>query len=70
MVLTNDLSGEIECSCEYPHGHDFEPPFESCTCEPECFHVVPLNLEALLEESRRTEEDFDFMDEWPTEEYT
>ncbi len=27
-----------ECGCEYPHGHDFEPPFETCTCAPGCSH--------------------------------
>ncbi len=29
-----------ECSCDYPHGHDFEPPFETCTCTPGCSHNV------------------------------
>ncbi len=43
-----DEAIEIECPCEYPHGHDFEPPFESCTCAPDCFHIVPLNLEELI----------------------
>ena len=43
---------EVECSCEYPHGHDFEPPFETCTCVPDCFHIVPLNLEAIMREER------------------
>ena len=46
---TDDSSAAVECGCEYPHGHDFEPPFETCTCKPDCFHVVPLNLERILQ---------------------
>ena len=55
---TNDLYGDEdeweECDCEYPHGHGFEPPFEMCTCEPDCFHVVSLNLEDIFHESQST----------------
>jgi hypothetical protein len=29
-----------ECDCDYPHSHDFEPPFETCTCVPGCSHRV------------------------------
>ena len=49
---------EVECSCEYPHGYDFEPPFETCTCEPDCFHI---GLEAILAGENEEEEDFDPM---------
>lgn len=31
-------SGMMIDVCDYPHGHDFEPPFERCTCQvcPDC----------------------------------
>ncbi len=28
----------LECGCDYPHGHDFEPAFEICNCTPGCSH--------------------------------
>ena len=33
---------EVECGCDYPHGQDFEPPFETCTCKSDCRHTVPI----------------------------
>ena len=39
------LRGEVEdtgdtCECDYPHTSDFEPPFEACTCNPDCYHLT------------------------------
>lgn len=33
-----------ECSCEYPHFHDYslEDTMERCTCKPDCFHINPV----------------------------
>ena len=28
------------CECDYPHTSDFEPPFEACTCNPDCYHLT------------------------------
>ena len=39
----DQLAGiEHDCGCDYPHGHDFEPPFESCSCVPGCSHSIIL----------------------------
>ena len=34
-----------ECGCDYPHGHDFEPPFETCTCVIGCSHYPTYDQE-------------------------
>lgn len=50
----DQLAGQgPECGCDYPHGHDFEPPFETCTCKPGCSH----------DEQADTQEDADIGEE-------
>ncbi len=34
-----------ECDCDYPHGNDWEPPFETCTCVLGCSHYPTYDQE-------------------------